>query len=341
MGRSTRRGQQQSRFTYKRPSYEEMDKRATQSGIKKDLYFAGEFDVFKIKEGDMCVRFLPPSWDDAEHYGYEIHVHRGIGADKSDYLCLNKMKGEACPLCEERDAFSDDAGYAEKLKPQKRYVVWLINRDDEKAGVLLWSMAWTIDRDIARISTDKRTKEVYFIDDIKDGWDLSFEMQMKKSKEYTGPTFVGFQLAKRSCTLFPDADEIKAAEDFISANPVPKCLKYYDYDYLANVFNPKKDEESEVGEEKAEERVAGKDDIPVDETEPAGEESTLTWEEIHKMSATDLDTLAVEGKLLNEEDLSAFEEGDEALADLLCEGLGIKKPSSGRAKLRTLRGKKK
>ena len=77
---------------------EQIDKRARQSGGLKDWFIPEEIKTFTPKEGGKgnIIRILPPAWDDADHYGYDIYAHFGVGGENSAYLCLKKMKNEKC-----------------------------------------------------------------------------------------------------------------------------------------------------------------------------------------------------------------------------------------------------
>src|SRR5262245_13483641 len=83
-------------FAYKERSVDNVRKRAAQKGGMYDSPFQDGFDTWRAKPGDNTIRFLPPTWDGAEHFGFDVYVHRNVGSDNSTYLCLNKMKGKPC-----------------------------------------------------------------------------------------------------------------------------------------------------------------------------------------------------------------------------------------------------
>ena len=219
-----------SGFKYNAPSADSMKKRASQNGSSRDQMFAQDVNLFTPAEGDNTVRVLPPTWDDAQHFGYDVYVHYDVGPDGAAYLCLEKMEGKPCPICEERKRAADsgDSDYADKLKPNKRVLVYVVDRDKEKEGLKVWSMSWTIDRDLCALAVDKRTGEVYAIDDPEDGYDISFE------RKGTGITtkYLGLQIARRPSSLGNDA-----WLDQITRTPIPELLNFFDYDHIQAQFS--------------------------------------------------------------------------------------------------------
>src|SRR4051812_42334164 len=102
-----------SGFKYKKRTADDVKKRAEQSGGRFDSPLIGGVDFFRPKNGENVVRILPATWDEHEHYGLDVWMHRFIGADNSNYLCLNKMQGKRCPACEEHK-LAKDAGEEEE-----------------------------------------------------------------------------------------------------------------------------------------------------------------------------------------------------------------------------------
>ena len=92
---------------------------------------------------------------------------------------------------------SGDEELVKELRPQKRYVVWILDRKDIEKGVQLWSMPQTVDRDICKISRDRQTQEIYHIDHPYQGYDISFD----KEGEKILTKYVGFQLARRPSSV--------------------------------------------------------------------------------------------------------------------------------------------
>jgi len=324
----------------KRPSFNDMLKRASQKGSIFDSYLSDNFNTFKIKEGHMTIRILEPTWDNPDHYGYEVLVHRNIGPDNVSYLCLG-MKDEPCPICEDREENSDDIDYATALKAKKRYIVWMINRDDVKAGPLLWSMAWTVDRDIAEVSIDRRNQDVYYIDDLEEGYDVFFKVEQVHSKNYKGPSPSGYSISRASSPALDDPKEMEKLKTFLKENPIPDCLNFYNYDYLKKVHIQHKKLEDENVDMKTGEILSSEDetedDIPIDyDDKPESKKDDYTWEEIHALDAKALDELG-EGCEL---DINSFT-SDEELADEICKVKRIANPSTARQKLRGLRERAK
>jgi hypothetical protein len=159
----------------------------------------------------------------------DIHVHYGIGPDRAAVLCLAKMHAEPCPICEARGRAerAGDEELAKELKPARRVLVWVLNRNDEQQGPLAWAMPWTLDRDFCKLSRDKRSGAIYSIDDPYEGYDVSFE----KEGEQQQTKYTGIQLSRRPTSV--DEEHL----EFISALPLPDILLWRDYDEIAKLYD--------------------------------------------------------------------------------------------------------
>src|ERR1700693_6132381 len=91
--------EKRSGFSYTPRDPDKVKERAEQTGSRFDSPFIDRFDTFRPKVGDNLIRILPPTWDDHDHYGFDIWVHSYIGPDNGTYLCLNKMQNKPCPIC--------------------------------------------------------------------------------------------------------------------------------------------------------------------------------------------------------------------------------------------------
>ena len=317
---SSRGGREESQgrsgnFKYQKPSAEDVRKRASQKGgADFDSIFVDTVKVFKVNDGSNCIRIIPATWEEPKHFGFDIFVHWNIGPDKQSYLCLKENKGEPCPICEERAKAikQGDDDYAKELKPSKRVLVYLIDRDNEKEGVQAWSMPWTVDRDINSLIVDKRTGEVLGIDDPENGYDIEFDRKGKAPKiEY-----IGMQIARHESPLGKDA-WLEYAED----HPLPDTLKYFSYDHIADVFGGLSSKKDKADDFEGQDRKLR--DKEIESTRSSKSEPSLpTWDEVHSMTYEELCSL-VEAENL---DIKADDSvDDEELASWICEDLKISK----------------
>ena len=227
---------QGGKFQYQKPNQETIQKRQNNSGGAGESFLSQKFPTFIIKEGDYQIRLLPATWDNAEHYGLEIFVNYGIGPDNSSFLSISKMKGgnERDPVKEERERAirEGDRDYADTLKPNQRFLYWLIDRDKEKEGPLLWAAPYTLDKDLALLSQDKRTKELLYVDHPEQGYDVFFSRNGKPPQV----RYTGLSLDRRPSPLHDDPKVAEKWLQFVMDNPLPSVLIHRDYDYIKNVF---------------------------------------------------------------------------------------------------------
>lgn len=263
------------RFKYEGRDASDIKKRRDQTGGAFDSFTNPAIPRYKVGEGENNLRILPPSWDIngpfGNNWGIEIWLHNQIGVDKSSYLCHKKMNNEECFLCEARkDVAEDDDDDAKALAPGKRILTYVIDREDEKSGPLVWAMPWTLERDIQSRSQDKKTGESYLIDHPEEGYDIYFTREGKGLKT----KYLGVDLARGDGT--PISDNEKRQQqwlDFISENPLPDILKFFDNEYLKGVFMGKKsrkdeddvDADKEEKEDKGSRRGRRSDDNEEDE----------------------------------------------------------------------------
>lgn len=334
------------RFQYNARTPEQVRERAQRAIGGKDSFFSSEVQFFTPRVGDNNVRILPPPVDaDWGHYGLNLCVHYGIGSDQSAYLCASKMKGEPCPLCEERDKATSagEEELADALRPNYRVAVYVIDRAQEAKGPLLWSIAAGLDKDITKLCIDPANGEVLNVDDPNDGYDLNFTREGEGMKT----KYKGIQFSRKSSPLSDDPEAAEAWLAHAAEHRIDTCLQYFDYDYVSKVFEgqapPEKEEAPAAPARTA--RVAPRGAKPAAEAPapaprtriqpraavkaaapaPEPEQADLpTWEELEALDEDGLAQLGEEAELVFPDDgFNSLEE----LRDFVAEALGIAPPA--------------
>ena len=217
------------RFNYQQRSPESIAKRA--SGNNWIGWAKDEFTTYKVRK-ENHIRILPPTWANPQHYGLDLWLHYSVGPQKGTIICLWKMAGQACPVCEAH-ARAEASGRpdANELKPTRRVVVWMIDRNFEKekgeVKAFLWDMPATkVDTEIAIICKDRETGQLFYIDDPEHGYDVFFNKEGEKLQT----DYKGFTLSRRESSV--DQRYI----DYIVANPIPNTLQWRTYEEVKAIF---------------------------------------------------------------------------------------------------------
>lgn len=221
-------------WEYKSRKPEDVRKRSQQRGGDFDSIWNDGFTTFSPKEGSHRLRILPPTWDNAKHFGTDVWVHYGVGADNQQYLCRAKMLDEECPLCKEAAKYSKDDEISKSLKPTRRVAYYVIDRKNEAAGVLVWAAPWTFDRDLSGLLfSEQNADEVLEIDNPDEGYDITFS----RTGAQLATKYVSLAVSRHQSPLADDSDQAVEWLKFAIKNPIPTALCYYDADYILKVFN--------------------------------------------------------------------------------------------------------
>lgn len=308
-----------------------------------DSPVAEHIKTFNPKAGDHDVRILPPQWEGAKHFAVDLWMHWGIGADSNSYLCPAKMNSAECPLCDERIRAQKDnePELAKALRPGERTAFWIIDRKNEKEGPMVWLCPSGVEKAICGLAEDKKTGEVFYLDDLEEGYDVSFTVtgeQLRKKYEQ-------IQVARRPSPVSDSADDAEEWIKYISENPIPDILVFQDPDYLKNALEggvrmPDEDDEDDKsrkgGKERerprigdrgssssARPRLGAKKEEPESTGRDEGGEMP-TWAEVHGWEQEVLEE-AVDQLKLDPKDFSECSTVEE-LQDKFCELCRIEKP---------------
>lgn len=216
-----------SGFVYKPRTQEQLQKRANQSGSPREGFIKDKFKTWSPSTGKNRVRFFPPTYEDAEHYGLDVYVHYSIGPDNSAFICLGHLEelgyeNEECPICKMRTKAERDGDeeLAAALKPNKRVLAWIIDRNKPQEGPLLWGMPWTLDRNITNACSDEDNNTTYNIDDPVKGNDVTF---MRTGKEqYT--KYENERVVTKSIPLSDDEQEQDEWMQYVLDHPLTDCV---------------------------------------------------------------------------------------------------------------------
>lgn len=234
--RDSGRGGDRGGYRYERRAVEDVKRRASEKSGNFSSFIKGDFKKYKIRDGKNVIRVLPPTWEKPKHYAFTIFLNYKIGADNQTFLSLSEMKGEKDPLAEARkEAQRDgDKEMAKALNPQKRSLMWIIDRLDEDEGPQLFDCPFGVDTDFVNLSIDEDTKEVIYFDDPDTGADIRFYRE-------PGKPYPKYPAAKMKILAESPLSEDKGLQkewmEFVQDNPVPDCLQYYDYTHIAEAFD--------------------------------------------------------------------------------------------------------
>lgn len=231
------RAQKKSSFVYKPRDTKTVKDRANRTGGGFDSPFKQGFDTYTPSQGDNAIRYLPPTWDDSDHYGYTVFMHFGIGPGfGSAYLCAKKMLNKKCPVCEAQKEAADagEKDEASALRPSERVISWVLDRNgDDPEKPVLYNQSWTQDRDVTALCVNDRTGEILMIDHPDKGFDVIFKRKGTGLKT----DYYGWQI-ERSDSSIADSDKVQSAIlDYVYENPIPTVLNFYEYDYLKGVLS--------------------------------------------------------------------------------------------------------
>lgn len=242
----------ESRFGYQKRTPEQFRATLNRRGGGFDSFIKREFKRYKMRDGKNVVRFIQPTWEDAEHFAYEIHLNYDVGPDKQSYLSLSRMGKGADPLDEARREASrkGDAELAKALLPGMRWVAWVIDKfdaDSEAEGPQIFDFPKKLNDAICTASKDEDTGEIVWVDDPVEGADVRF---YKEGQGKTGTNYPGEKVkVLKPGPLSADAADIDEWIKFAKAHPIPECLQFYDYDHISSVFNgaakPKDEDETD------------------------------------------------------------------------------------------------
>lgn len=260
---------------------ESVMRRAQSAGKSFDTFIDNNVPTFKPKEGENCVRILPAEQAD---WDLQVHIHYNVGPDNATYLCLAKMKNEDCPVCTARAEATDEEEKS-AMRISERRLVWVVDRDNEKAGPLIWSMPASLYKDICGRQIDKKSGEIIYLDDPEDGYDIVFnrEGQQLRTK------YTGVEISREATPLNDNAKTQDRWLEYIAANPLPSMLTYYDADYIERILMGRSrvvdpaDEDVELRPRRGKAPVADEEEDPKEEerrprrrVEPAEEEEEPT-----------------------------------------------------------------
>lgn len=237
-------------FGYKTRTEEQYAARENQSGGSYDPTFKQEAKFFKPHAGDNRIRILPALGTDNEHWGVNVFMHSNVGAENARYICPYQHGGKQCAVCDEvarmraRAKVMTDKGKKElgkrigdaayEISARKRVAVWLIDRADEKAGVLLWAMPWKTDRDFAKKCKDRESGQYVPIDHPTKGRDIFFE----KHGELRGTEYLNIDIGKGDAPVSEEPVRMKKWLKFVKDHPLGDMIIVADPKKLARVFAP-------------------------------------------------------------------------------------------------------
>lgn len=202
-----------------------------------------KYTTFTPKDGTNVIRFLPSTYGDKKNYVFEFYAHYRIGADKGTYVCPEKMLGKPCPICEERTSTKDEE-VAKLLRPQKRYIAWVINRDAERDGPILWNLSPSQDKEISSLCLDRHGR-VILIDDPDEGYDVEFKREGKE----LSTRYFGWKVERDPSPISDNEKRQDKWYDFIEENPLDELLIIHDYEYLAKVFAGQVEKKDELDDD--------------------------------------------------------------------------------------------
>lgn len=157
-------------------------------------YIAGDKDP-KVPEGE-------------EAYCVEYYVHRSIGVNNDNYLCMKRMYGESCPICEEIEDLSGDYEKNKenigKLRPSKRILYNILDyKSDNTEQIKLFDASFAFfEKEMLEEVVDPETNEIItFPDASAEGYYVNFRATEESFGQVKYPKYKSFRFEKRGFAI--------------------------------------------------------------------------------------------------------------------------------------------
>lgn len=210
----------------------------------------------------------------------DVFVHRKIGINEDDFICLNRTFKEPCPICEHqaemREEADFDADAVKALNPTRRNIfniVCLDSAKDEEKGVQVWDVSqWLFTNPLEELSHKKKGGGEVAYADIDEGKIISFR---KKGSGVTNTEYTAFEFKDRDAISDEILDAAVCLDDLIHK---PTYDEVYDAFFQKKGESKHEEKEEEPEPEKEAPRTAKKmtpkkeEDVPGSVEEEAAEE---------------------------------------------------------------------
>lgn len=254
---------------------EVLDKKREGQFAGADFLFSEKVTKYTTKDdSDHCIRILPASWDDAKDYGVAAYAHYNVGLKKSAFWCPEKMGKGKCPICDLLRKNPDDKEMKKLIGERYHFLMWVIDRNDEKSGPKLWTAPGVIERNLAETAYDKKTDEYLYYDDVESGYDINFKVKGKKPNI----KYEGVVADRRPSPLSDDSDNVEKWLQYIAARPIPKLMNFKEYDHINEVLNGVSEESEAKGSESESTESANTSHAAKEETGSSAQNSTAKEE---------------------------------------------------------------
>lgn len=210
-------------------------------------------------------------------YLFEYYSHKGLGPSHDKrVICLNKMYGKSCPICNLRDELIKEGKKkeADNLRPQQLAIYNVYDANDMDAGLQILEVSYSLfQKKMVREASDYDDGEAVIIgepDDLKVVKFKSFEQSFAGSKY---PDFESFSF--EDCEEDIDPDIIDKTISFDEAMKIPtteEVEKLLYGDDLVEEDNENEDDDKEENEEDQEEDDEEQDEELEDNDEDDDEE---------------------------------------------------------------------
>ncbi len=230
--------------------HEEAYKRKDDSGKFKTIFEQrlSADKRFKCTEGEHSLDFIPyrAGANDPHNaegkftFSLDVFVHRKVGINEDDYLCLNRNYHKKCPVCDyqihlQKQGETEDA-ILKSLNPTRRclYNVWSHDNSKEEAkGIVIWDVSqWAFDSNLEEQSKKKKGGGYICFSDPDDGKIVSFRR-----------TGMGPMNTKYVAISFEDRDEPIPDEIMDQAMCLDALIHIPTYEEVEKAFFGAKNEE--------------------------------------------------------------------------------------------------
>jgi hypothetical protein len=174
-------------------------------GFRKNLFY-------RPKDGTNHIDILPYLIKTDNHpqkmkkgepdYILDIWVHRRVGSSEGTYLCLQKMFGKPCPICEERMELKKDPtadeDYLKSLDPKRRVFYNVVNLDlseREQEVQIFEESHFLFEKELLEESGSSGELQLFW--DLEEGSTISFRATEEKSSKGKFFRYKSFRFEKR------------------------------------------------------------------------------------------------------------------------------------------------